>query len=124
MTATKDIIHQAIEQALGTTVSAGTIAPISGGSINQAYRFENDELEVFIKSNSAPFTVDMYHCEALGLALLTNHGSFRVPRVIGKCSIEDTGFLLLEFIPRGFVVARTTDSPIHQCSFGKYAEPN
>ena len=74
--------------------------PVSGGSINRAYRISTNEGDLFLKYNSdAPD--DFFIREAEGLKLLASASTeLRIPDVIASCppSDESPGFLVIEFI--------------------------
>lgn len=76
---------------------------LSGGSINQSYKIESNNGDLFLKWNrSAPD--DFFDKEARGLDILKESGSeLRIPEVIAvrKPETGRPGFLLMEFIPEG-----------------------
>ncbi len=102
-------LREGLESCLGAAVS--DVSPVSGGSINDAYRVrldpsrrsagEDDRREVFVKANAAA-PARMFETEAAGLAWL-GEGLFgddlRVPKLL---AIDPAGakarFLVLEWI--------------------------
>ena len=72
--------------------------PVSGGSINDAYRCQlADGRRVFVKTNT--LHPRMFACEARGLAWLAEAGALRVPAVLAVSGDRDrTGFLVLEHL--------------------------
>jgi fructosamine-3-kinase len=77
-----------------------TIA-VGGGSINAAYRLSYAGKSFFLKYNDASRFPQMFEKEALGLKLLTESKSLRIPQIIGHGGNGQTSFLLLEFIAQG-----------------------
>jgi len=77
-----------------------TIA-VGGGSINAAYRLSYAGKSFFLKHNDASCFPQMFEKEALGLKLLSESNSLRVPQIIGHGGNGRTSFLLLEFINQG-----------------------
>jgi len=77
-----------------------TIA-VGGGSINAAYRLSYAGKLFFLKYNDASRFPLMFEKEALGLKLLNESKSLRIPKIIGHSGEGQTSFLLLEFINQG-----------------------
>lgn len=77
--------------------------PVSGGSINRAYRVSTNRGELFLKCNSdAP--ADFFDKEAEGLKLLKSaETNIRIPEVLAVESPRDdtSGFLLMEYVASG-----------------------
>lgn len=94
-------IHNVLKNQLDIEVRSET--PVSGGSINQAYKLDTNKGTFFLKWNPSA-TDDFFEAEAKGLNLLSSVDSgLRIPSVI-HCNVPDadtTGFLLLEYIPEG-----------------------
>jgi fructosamine-3-kinase len=88
-----------IAAALGAEIRA--TRPLSGGSINQAYRCDlADGRRVFVKTN--PRHPRMFACEARGLAWLAAARALRVPAVLAVSADADrVGFLALEYLEPG-----------------------
>ncbi len=94
-------IKTLLEEILNSPIVS--TAPVSGGSINEAYRITTDQADYFLKLNrSAPD--DFFEKEAEGLKLLDSADStLRIPEVIASEGPTDNrpGFLLMEFIAEG-----------------------
>lgn len=94
-------IKTRLEEILNSLIDS--TAPVSGGSINEAYKVTAGQTIFFLKLNrSAPD--DFFEKEAEGLKLLDSADStLRIPEVIASESPTDNrpGFLLMEFIPEG-----------------------
>ena len=99
-------IKTRLEEILNSPIDS--TAPVSGGSINEAYKITTGQADYFLKLNrSAPN--DFFEKEAEGLKLLNSADStLRIPEVIASEAPTDSrpGFLLMEFIHEG----RTGDS--------------
>ena len=94
-------IKTRLEEILNSPIDS--TAPVSGGSINEAYKITTDQADYFLKLNrSAPN--DFFEKEAEGLKLLNSADStLRIPEVIASEAPTDSrpGFLLMEFIHEG-----------------------
>lgn len=78
-------------------------SPVSGGSINRAYRISTNEGDLFLKYNSG-VPEDFFKKEADGLRLLASAPTgLRVPDVIASQAPagNSPGFLIIEFIETG-----------------------
>ena len=74
--------------------------PVSGGSINRAYRIDTNQGELFLKFNTDTPS-DFFAVEAKGLELLKSaETNLRIPEVVAvENSCDKTpGFLLMEYI--------------------------
>lgn len=72
--------------------------PVSGGSINHAFRIETGEGEYFVKYNHAQRFPGMFQKEAKGLRLLREPGVIAVPEVLLTGEAGEHAFLLLEYV--------------------------
>ncbi|MCB1958989.1 MAG: fructosamine kinase family protein [Rhodocyclaceae bacterium] len=90
-------LAQAIEPLSGVNLAGAALQPVSGGSINRAYRVDVGGQVFFLKLNRAE-ALAQFEAEADGLAALAATGAFRVPRVLGCGGSEAAAFLLLEFL--------------------------
>ncbi len=75
--------------------------PMSGGSINDAYRLETDLGPYFLKTNSADRYPSMFAAEADGLERLRATATLAVPEVLGHGKVDDTTYLLLAYQEAG-----------------------
>lgn len=98
-----------------------SIKPISGGSINEAYRVSDGKNALFIKSNEAKF-LPSFEVEQKGIALLKQNSQFELPEVIEQGVYNDESFILMNFIQKGVKkLSFWTDfahnlAKMHQCT--------
>lgn len=98
-----DAILQACIQATGSPVERSQ--PVSGGSINAAYRLETSKGHFFLKVNDAPQAGAMMAADAYGLQLLRQAGPLSIPEVIRQGTVDGQSYLLLAFIEEGKATA-------------------
>jgi fructosamine-3-kinase len=72
--------------------------PVYGGDINTSFRLDTNRGTFFIKLNDAALFPGMFEKEAHGLDELRKTATVYVPEVIMTGQVEDTAFLVLEFI--------------------------
>jgi len=73
---------------------------VHGGDINQAYSVETDKGAFFLKLNHASAYPKMFQKEAEGLHALQNKSLLKIPTVIGFGEVEDSQWLLLEWLDK------------------------
>lgn len=83
---------------MGGDVRIERSLPLSGGSINQAFRLETNSGNFFMKYNRASAYPAMFEQEARGLALLHAAREIRVPEVIASGEDGTYSFLILEYL--------------------------
>ena len=93
-------IARAIEQHSGARCAAAPAERVSGGSINECYRWPAQPAPLFVKVAAAA-AADMFAAEAAGLAELARARALRVPRVVGAGCSDTAAFLALEWITAG-----------------------
>ena len=93
----EEILSIISEQA-GKMVSLKGSSPLSGGSINEAYRLDTSAGAFFMKYNRADAYPGMFGQEAMGLKLLKEAHEIRVPEVTGTGDDGRYSFILLEYI--------------------------
>ena len=71
---------------------------LAGGSINHVYLLNTSEGKKVIKINSLSAFPGMFPAEKAGLEALKNSGSIDVPAVLGLGELNDTAYLILEYI--------------------------
>lgn len=76
------------------------VYPVSGGSINEAFKLETASGPFFLKVNSAGRFPGMFEFERKGLQLLTA-SDFIVPKPIATATIEEDQFILMEWLEKG-----------------------
>ena len=74
---------------------------VGGGSINDSFRIESDNLKFFCKINSAEKFPGLFEKEKNGLEFLSRTKSIRVPEVVWCGTFEDQQILILEWIEQG-----------------------
>ncbi len=75
--------------------------PLSGGDINEVFLLKSTSQNYVVKINNADRFPGMFKVEAKGLQLLNLTCSFKIPQVIAYGTIENSSYLLLEYIPTG-----------------------
>jgi fructosamine-3-kinase len=96
----KKVIDE-INNTLNTSITLINTSPVSGGDINNAFRFSTSEGDFFVKTNSASRYPQMFQKEALGLQLLSDSREISVPEVISVGEEDDISFLVMKFIKSG-----------------------
>lgn len=94
-------LRTSLERTIGTRIIAGT--PLNGGSINSAMKLEGETENYFLKWNDADRFPGMFEAEAKGLQLLAHNSTFCVPQFTACGTVENTSYLLLEFLDKGQV---------------------
>lgn len=97
----QQILNEALRLIAAKTSGSAELkssGPLSGGSINEAYKLETSQGTYFMKYNHAGRYPEMFEKEAKGLKLLRNAEEIRVPEVIGTGEAGDLSFILLEYI--------------------------
>jgi len=77
------------------------IVPLSGGSINSVYKLKSSSQDFVIKINDASRFPKMFEAEAKGLQILKESLSFKIPKVLGFDEVDNSSYLLMEYIPSG-----------------------
>lgn len=94
----KEWAPNVLAKLLPGTFSILGVSRISGGSINGTFKIDTNRDNFFLKVNDQPFAADMFEKETLGLNLLRQSTSLRVPEVIGTYSTNNHSFLVMEWI--------------------------
>ncbi|MBP6310673.1 MAG: fructosamine kinase family protein [Flavobacteriales bacterium] len=94
-------VEVVLSEKHGLQVTVRNSFPLTGGSINDAYRLETSKGEFFLKVNSADGFPSMFAAEVDGLERLSATKTLRTPTVIGHGETDDTTWLLLEFVGEG-----------------------
>ena len=94
-----------IQQTLNSLGEAHTkvtsVTPVSGGDINRAFQVRTQSGSYFLKYNDADRFPRMFETEALGLKLLKNPTTPRVPEVLAHGKSGKHSWLMLEYITQG-----------------------
>ena len=91
-------IEQVISQQTQSPFQIKEKHSISGGCINQAWKISDGRQSYFVKTNQAK-KIAMFEAEQKGLDALYNSRTIRVPHAIACDQVENTAFLVLEYIP-------------------------
>lgn len=94
----REHLEQLLSTILGTPVRIEDADGVYGGSINDAYRLHTDHGLFFVKVNTADRFPSLFRSEVKGLALLREANELPVVEVLGQGEVEDSTFLLLEYI--------------------------
>lgn len=97
----KHAVVQNLEKKFGKAIELIKTSTVSGGDINDAYRFETSQGDFFVKKNSASRFPQMFQKEAMGLRLLAKANEIEVPEVVSFGDDSETAFLVLKFIKSG-----------------------
>jgi fructosamine-3-kinase len=94
----KNSVIKSLEKQFGDSIELISVSPVSGGDINEAFRFETSSGDFFVKKNSASRFPEMFEKEARGLKLLADAKEIPIPEVIFFGEEDDIAFLVLKFI--------------------------
>lgn len=75
--------------------------PLAGGDINEVFLLSSEKERYVLKLNSAKRFPGMFSAEGKGLELLAATKTFRIPKVKKIGEIDDTAYLLMEYILPG-----------------------
>ncbi len=80
--------------------------PVGGGDISAAWRLDNEDESVFLKTGPAS-SAEMFFAEAEGLVELAEANAIRVPKVLAVHADGDAAFIALEWLDTGRGTADT-----------------
>ncbi len=86
-------------QALNASITS--IAPLSGGDINDVFLLTSEKDRYVVKVNDARRFPGMFEAEKKGLELLRNTNTFTIPEPISLGTFQSHSFLLLSYIESG-----------------------
>lgn len=89
-----------VARALGLDEHDLQVQPVAGGDIAEAAVLAATDASVFVKF-LPPGRAGLLSAEADGLQAIAATGAVRVPRVIGRGSLDDGAWLALEFLSLG-----------------------
>lgn len=89
---------QTIRKHINPRAEIKAIGIEGGGSINDSRRIESTHGKFFVKINDASPYPKMFEHEADGLAFLSKHSSFEIPKVIGTGVTNDIQWIIMEYI--------------------------
>jgi fructosamine-3-kinase len=93
-------IRAGLASLLHVQVLAAPAQRVTGGCINQCFRYETANGAAFVKVAEGA-TLDVFEAEAVGLEALHLANAIRVPRVLGVGAAEGHALLALEWIDIG-----------------------
>jgi len=96
-----DLFSRMLFQVLGEELEVDSLQMQSGGDINMAVCVQTAKGDFFIKWNEGDHE-EMFETEAKGLQLLRSCEALVVPEVFGTGKVDDSAFLILEFLQPGF----------------------
>lgn len=94
----KSVIEFLSNRKPDTSVEIHAAQPVSGGSINSAYRLETSLGDYFLKYNHAGRYPGMFEKEARGLMLLREPDVISVPEVLLAGEAEEQAYLLMDYV--------------------------
>ena len=94
-------VQQKLENHLGHLTNDIRFSSIGGGSINQTYKISAGANLFFCKTNSATKFPHLFEKEAKGLKLIQQQHLIKTPKPVEYFEVENTQFLLLEWIEEG-----------------------
>jgi len=95
-------MHPALNSYLTDSLN-GTITGlerVSGGDIALSYQFQAGQQTYFIKTSDNPTAAAMFGAEAKGLQRIAAYQLLNVPQVFDYGKVEETAFLLMQYIPQ------------------------
>ena len=93
-----DHLEDLLSHIEGIAVTISNAEVVYGGSINETYRLQTTTGPYFLKINEADQFPSLFVSEVQGLALLREAGELAVPDVIAQGEVNDTTFLLMQYI--------------------------
>lgn len=97
MDALPKAVGAALAAATGRAFQLRAARPVGGGSINQAWIIEGDDLTYFVKTHRHGRA--MFEAETAGLEALAATGAIRVPTPVAVGDAQGLAFLVLEYLP-------------------------
>ncbi len=85
-----------ISQEIGEGIASYRSIP--GGDISSSYQLQTETKKYFLKVNTNPFALAMFHAEQKGLDAIEKTQTITVPRVHVVGSLEGKSFLLMDFV--------------------------
>ena len=98
----KSFCEKIITQSTQIDTKILELSPITGGDVNKSYKVTTTDNQYFLKLNNASFLQDMFLKEALALEHIKSTNTLNTPKVIGSGELNETQFLLLEWIEKGY----------------------
>lgn len=95
--ALKETVNEWLKINIDLSLQITSISPLSGGSINEAYRINTTSGNYFIKFNNAIKYPGMFDTELKGLRLLESTHTVSVPKVFHSGTSGDFAYIILNF---------------------------
>jgi len=96
-----ELIKERLSSLLGGPAGTWDFAPVSGGSISEAFIAGNGKEKVFCKVNESRTFPGLFAREMKGLELIRDQKIIRVPKVFACVEHDPWQALVLEWIPTG-----------------------
>ncbi len=93
-----NVLEMNLQHAVSRKLKILNFRPVYGGDINTSFKLETSTGDFFIKLNDANLYPHMFEKEARGLNTLREAGALYVPEVILTGQVEDTAYLVLEYV--------------------------
>jgi len=90
-------VRQMLIDESGLKVGKLVANPVSGGSINRAYRLDDGQHQFFVKTNSSDRLM-MFEAEMIGLNEIQSSNSIRAPRAFGCGMVGQQAFIVMEYL--------------------------
>ncbi|MEO9474937.1 MAG: fructosamine kinase family protein [Cyclobacteriaceae bacterium] len=117
--------ERSLQEVLGQKTPIIGHRPVLGGDINDAAELHTSQGKFFIKYQNANYP-DIFAKEAHGLSCLADSNTITIPDILGHGKIDNTYFLILDFIERGSPSRNFWESfgenlaMLHSCSSDKF----
>ncbi len=95
----RNILELNLRHKISDRLKISGYKPVYGGDINTSFLLDTSEGPFFIKLNDANIFPAMFEKEARGIRTLKSARSIYLPEVILHGQVDDTAFLILEYIP-------------------------
>lgn len=102
-------IEAVLSKVKGEHSNITKFSPVSGGSINTAFRLQTTTGNFFLKFNSSSRFPGMFENEIKGLSLLHKTGAVKIPEVICAGEFESNDFLILDMINQTSSTAKSQE---------------
>src|SRR5689334_23027817 len=90
-------IRDGLAKLLDVAVLPAEARPVTGGSINECFRYESECAPVFVKV-AVKDLLPVFEAEAAGLNELRFAAALRIPEVLGVGTTDDHALLALEWV--------------------------
>ncbi len=116
-------IARQLESRTGRPVKASHPVAVGGGSINEAWRLEDENRSFFVKLNQAA-KLDMFEAEVEGLQALRQPGVLRIPEPLVWGTAEGQSYLAMEYLQLGGAGSATqlgeALAALHRCTADRF----